>query len=527
MSTVTPVPPELVATVAPAPRPLLDEAQARRALDLAQQGFLASEIGELLDVYPSSVEDALEAAVPGGSAMIATSLRRRLRAWRQDHQDSPWWEAEAVFGVPHAHVLRLVRVPRDRELGIVAAGEAGYLDTVLAGTACTNLRARRSSRLYAFGATLQEIGDLFGVTRERIRQILAKDTPWSSTDLGNAARALAQARRAEHTTAVAQWSRAHPAAPIGDACPVLGLSEEQVRKLLGRRRSRHEPACDGPRESTRRTEEEIIADLRAFHAETGKCTSQAFSDWAREHDVPGSQTAAIRFGTWNEALAAAGLGLEKGAPRSSFRDEDLWAAVLAAVQAEDGGTTFRAVSDWLAGRPAAPSGALLRHRLCGHEGGSWSETVTTALAVLNTPETFDPAWVADVSAPRDWEAPVQEPSPLEHVRAAVSALGPRITTARYATWARAEGRPTLATLQRRTGKVWTELLAEAGGEPNPPKIKNRSKTEVGEYVTRFLAAHPAATTVEYGRWAPQNAAPSLSTVTDRFGSWSSAVEACR
>ena len=71
------------------------------------------------------------------------------------------------------------------------------------------------------------------------------------------------------------------------------------------------------------------------------------------------------------------------------------------------------------------------------------------------------------------------------MRAAIDALGPRITTARYGTWARAEGRPTLATLQRRSGKLWTELLAEAGGDPNPSKVRNRSRAQVGEHVARF------------------------------------------
>ncbi|MGP5056014.1 homing endonuclease associated repeat-containing protein [Brachybacterium paraconglomeratum] len=509
------------------PHPQLTEMEVHRALDLAQQGFVPSEIGELLDVYPDSVETAIEEAVPGGTAAIAAALRRRLRAWRREHEDSAWWEAEAVFGIPHAHVLRLVRVPRDQELGIVAPGEPGYLDTVLAGIGCKDLRATRSARLYAFGATLQEIGDLFGVTRERIRQILSRDTPWSSTDLSAAAKVLARARRAEHESVAELWSLSNPVAPLDEAPAALGLSVEQMRQLLGRRRSRHEPAFGAPREATRRTEEEIIEDLRAFHAETGRTTCQAFTDWAREHDVPGHQTAAIRFGTWNEALKAAGLSTDKGAPRSSFRDDDLWAAVITAVQAPDGGTTFRAVEEWLARHPAAPSGALVRQRLCGHEGGSWTETVATALAVLHTPEGFDPAWVEEITAPRDWETPTDDPDPLDHVRAAIDALGPRITTSRYRAWARAEGRPTFMTLQRRSGKLWSELLAEAGGEPNAPKVKNRSRAEVGEYMTRFLAEYPEGSSTDYGTWSRANAAPSRSTVVDRFGTWNVAVESCR
>lgn len=80
------------------------------------------------------------------------------------------------------------------------------------------------------------------------------------------------------------------------------------------------------------------------------------------------------------------------------------------------------------------------------------------------------------------------------------------------------------TLQRRSGKVWTELLAEAGGEPNAPKVKNHSREEVGENMSRFLAEYPDGGTVSYGTWSRMNAAPSRSTVVDHFGSSSVAVE---
>ena len=46
-------------------------------------------------------------------------------------------------------------------------------------------------------------------------------------------------------------------------------------------------------------------------------------------------------------------------------------------------------------------------------------------------------------------------------------------------------------------------------------------------MTRFLIEHPEGGAVEYGTWSKENAAPSRSTVVDRFGTWSAAVESCR
>ncbi len=508
-------------------RPPLAEDVVRRALDLAQQGFLASEIAEMLEICLDDVDAALDALVPGGSLTIRTAMRRRLRRWRTDHGEVTWFDAEAVFGVPHAHVLRIVRAPRDQEAGVVELGEPGFLDTVLAGEECTDARAARCAQLYGFGATLQEIGDHFGVTRERIRQILTRSTPWSSTNLNAAAKSLRADRRREQESAVEAWSRANPAAPIEESVAELGLSEDQVREMLGRRRSRHESTFAESRVSTRRTEEQIIDDLRTFHAETGKQTCEAFSDWARTRGIPGHQTAAIRFGTWNEALRAAELAEVMGAPRSAFTTEELWAAVVAAVRAPDGGTTFIAVSDWLAEHSAAPSGALVRQRLRGHHAGSWVEIVTTALEVINDPGHFDPDWVEAVTAERDWDTPPAEVAPAEHIRAAIQDLGPAVTTNQYRDWARANGHPTMQTLQRRSGKTWSVMLAEAGGTPNAAKVKGRSREEVGAFLDDFLADAPAGTSAAYSAWASGSGAPSLSTVIDRFGSWSAAIGASR
>lgn len=499
------------------------ELDGERVLDLAQLGFSSAEIAETLGAEAASVDRVLETLTPGGLAGVRSALRRRLRAWRNQNPDATWLEAETEFGVLHTHVLRLVRAPREAELLRAEPSEPGFLDLVMSGSDCRDDRAAASVRAYVMGATLQEIGDRYGVTRERIRQILSKDTPWSSTDITTAMRRVNEARQEEQRRCVEAWSLAHPAAPVVEAAALLGLSEAQLLERLGKRRSRHVPAAQKQSPSTRRPDEMILEDLRAYQRETGSTTAAGFDGWAREQGVPGPQTAAIRFGTWNGALLAAGLSSEGGATRSTFSNEDLWAAAVAAVRAPDGGTTARAVEEWLAARDAAPSIALIRQRL----RVPWAEIVATALNVINRDPALDAAWERRVSADRDWNTAPELIDPLSHVRDAMVELGPTITTAAYSAWARKNRRPGVPTLQRRTGKKWSELLAEVGGTPNRTKVNGRTAEECLQFVRSFLAERPGGGSVEYAQWASAHEAPSLSTVANRWGTWNKALENAR
>lgn len=461
--------------------------------------------------------------VPGGSATVRAALRRRLRAWHAAVPDRTWLDAEHDFGIPHTHVLRYVRAPRADEHLRADPGDPGFLDLVMSGHGCGDDRAAACARAYAMGATLQEIGDRFGVTRERIRQVLARDTPWSSTELAVAARRLREDRRAENGRAVEEWSISHPGATIDSALGALALSEAQVIEFLGRRRSRHRAQTPRTTPSDRRSDEDILEDLRHFHQETGSMTGAGFSSWARDHGVTGSQTAAIRFGTWNDALRAAGIAQVSGNTRSSFTDDDLWAAVVAFVKAPDGGTTARAAAEWFGAHPSAPSAALIRHRI----DATWSEIVTRALAAANGDEALDPDWVSRVCAERDWNEAVAPIDPVQHVRDAIVDLGPRITTAAYGRWARENRRPGVPTLQSRAGKVWTELLADAGGIPNRAKARGRSADDCARAVREFLDVDPSGGSQAYAKWASAHGEPSLSTLADRWGSWNEARAAAQ
>lgn len=495
------------------------------AVDLAQQGYTTAEIAEFFGTTIAQVDAVLAAAIPGGAAAVRAALRGRLRAWAAGGIGS-WEQAEPAFGIPHANITRLVRSPEgDTALaGTDGEGERpGYLDSALSGTAVADERARTCVRCYAMGATLQQLGDRFGVTRERIRQIITTSTPWSTKDIGRTLRHLRDAREQEHRAAVRAWSLAHGGDTLENGARALGMTPDQVRDLLGARRKNHLAPKARPTSSLRRSDEEILEDLRAFHRETGSTTSSAFAAWAKQHGVPGNQTAAIRFGTWNEALRAAGLTAQRGRPRSALTDEDLWAAAIAAVAAPDGGTSNIKAAAWLQRQDGAPSLALIRQRL----PFTWAQITATALAVLrgepiDLGEEYDQAWRERVTAPRDWSAAASEVEPVQHLRDAIADLGENLTMAAYRTWACTHRRPTVQTLLRRTGSGWGELVREAGGIAGGTK-PDWTDAHCRDAVRAYRAAWPEGGCEAYAQWARENGRPSLATVIKRLGSWSGAV----
>ncbi|GAA1730416.1 homing endonuclease associated repeat-containing protein [Brachybacterium phenoliresistens] len=497
-------------------------------VDLAQQGYTTGEIAEFFGADTAQVEQVLDGAIPGGAAAVRVALRGRLRAWASRSDGDSWQGAEPVFGIPHANITRLVRSPeQDAELAEGEGPEAhrpGYLDAALSGTVLADERARICVRCYAMGATLQELGDRFGVTRERIRQIITKHTPWSTKDIGRTLRGLREAREQEHREAVRAWSQAHSGDTLESGARLLGMTEGQVRDLLGVRRKNHLAPKVRPTSTARRSDEQILDDLRAFHRETGERTSSAFAAWAKQHGVPGNQTAAIRFGTWNEALRAAGLTAERGRPRSAHSEDDLWAALIAAVAAPDGGTSHTKVDAWLQRHDGAPSFALIRQRLPYR----WAEIAEIALAVLRGEpvgqgDEFDESWRARVTAPRDWNAAAPEPTPTQHLRDAMAELGGNLTMATYRSWASAQRRPTAQTLMRRSNLSWGELVREAGGIAGGTKPE-WTDAHCRDAVQDFRAAQPGGGTDAYTQWAREYARPSLATVIKRLGSWREAVE---
>lgn len=454
---------------------------SRRAVTLWHDGHTVAAIAVLLRRPHDAVAAALVDRLPEPGSDLDRAAARTLPAWSS---------TTAAQGEP-------AELPDIAEAALVQGGRAA--DMVLR---------------YVGGQTLQVIGNHWQVTRERVRQIVATESPWDITAIGAARRAFLASEKSIAEKAVLAWSHAHPGHPIAEAAAHLDLPVNEVRALLGRRCKLHE-GISAHRGVKRRSDEDLLDDLRRFQANTGGKTALEYSAWAAAEGVPGHQTVMTRFGGWRAALNRAGLSDDAPLVRQRrHADEDLWAAVVDAVRA--GNSTAADVDRWLAQTEGAPSFALIRARL----ERPWSALHAVTLQLLRGTYIHDPAWAAEVLRPRRW-ADLTEPDsedPVDAVAAAIADLGPDITLDDYRAWASANGRPTAATLTKHAGSSWTQLVTQAGGRSTAKPHWACEEVIVG-HLRAFLADHPNGTIEAYQQWRRSRSAPSVSTIASRFGGW--------
>lgn len=387
------------------------------------------------------------------------------------------------------------------------------------------LRAVDMGKALTAGLTLDEIGERFGITRERVRQLINEFNDQTVPQIIRQRRAeelaRAQARWAADTEQVQAWSQANPGSPVEDVARLIGRTATEVGRMLGGRRNLHTHSRTGNLQKW--TDEQLLGYVRRYHAETGRTDGPGFDEWSRRQDGPSKQSFMFRFRRWNTALTKAGVAVAK--PRlhqARYEKNDLWSALVEYLGQDRDDYTLRGYEDWAKSRPGVPSGALLRIRL----GEAWVAVRNKALDVTAHPEHHNPAWVADITTRRDWarfcEGSVCREQAVAHVRDAIAELGPDLPSLGYQRWANTNGRPALDTLLRNAHLSWSEIVAAAGGNPRPPYRAPRTRTEVLKAVQEYLAAHPGGKCDEYKRWASANGRPSLSTVTKHFDTWTNA-----
>jgi hypothetical protein len=171
------------------------------------------------------------------------------------------------------------------------------------------------SELYAAGATLAEIGAAYGLSRERVRQILRNAgvpaRPISQTAEIRRARQLEQARE----TVTAMYAETYDARLVAQRLKIpISVVQEIVKERFpkGSVRRRHKSI------SKKYSSNELIAFLKMASAELGGVlTTGAYDQFAQRRKTsdgrpwPTHQTHHKRFGSWRRALHAAGLSANK------------------------------------------------------------------------------------------------------------------------------------------------------------------------------------------------------------------------
>lgn len=311
------------------------------------------------------------------------------------------------------------------------------------------------------GMTLQAVGDLFGLTRERVRQI-AGAAGITTSEIRRLKKEQADRRRRRVARHVYGVSLAHPELTIEELAEWADTDENTVREALEHRVAVHEVAFNDW--SAGVTDDELLTALQQWAAETDKHTGDSYTQWAVERGLPGKQIPTMRFGGWNNALRRAGLHhlvRDRGGPRPTMSDEMLWAGVLQFFRDDLHNYSFQAYDEYWRDRGLASAGTV-RARL-----GAWSDIKARVRQLMR--------YAVAPQEPWGWADAVLAVNPQEQPRNIVSkdacrealldvaagTTGPMTVMLYEET--RGTGQPSAALIQDRFGS-WVKALAEAGVE---------------------------------------------------------------
>ena len=264
---------------------------------------------------------------------------------------------------------------------ILASLEHAAIDDGVAAAPGTQQRMVQMRALRERGFSLDEIAVRYGVSRERVRQILrAHGAPDPEQVADARRRRAAQLAEQRVDELLALWrSGAEPRS----AATALGLQAAACRSTIARfatdvDKAARRASLSDSRGTQTYSERDIIVALRAVAAGLGRVPSaKEYALLARGLELPSLPTVLNRMGGWSRAVAAAGM-TPVAAPVSSRRrrwtESACWAALRSVVAELGEIPTVLSYERHAAGRADLPSSATLRNRL-----GRWS-AITAQLA---------------------------------------------------------------------------------------------------------------------------------------------------
>jgi len=248
-----------------------------------------------------------------------------------------------------------------------------------AGLAAARPRDDRSAQQ---GWNLDEIGLRYGVSRERVRQILCANDGPPARDVAAARRRRIERQAEAHVDELLALWRAGE--QPGSAASTVGVQAAACRSTIARfatevdRAARRASLADARGRVRTYSDRDILVSLTAVAGRLGRSPSpKEYATLARELTLPSLPTVLNRMGGWTSAIRAAGLtplGANRRTRARRWTDDACWTALRRVVAELGEIPTVLSYERHSADRSDLPSSATLRNRL-----GRWS-AITTQLA---------------------------------------------------------------------------------------------------------------------------------------------------
>jgi predicted transcriptional regulator len=242
-------------------------------------------------------------------------------------------------------------------------------------------RNRQMVDLRTSGKSLGEIGEKFGLTRERVRQILLKTDAPSFQEV-KALRESIRADKLQETRALAiEAASLHPTKTIDEIAEELQVSPVELRRIMTPQEINlfARPLRSS---SQKWSDQDIIQTLREAATLEFPLTVKAYSKLLEDGFLKGPSAARIsqRFRSWQTAcdLAEVEAGTRtRPLDLSRWTDDDLYVAVIQYLKLPESTGAATDYDSWASGQDDVPSMGTLRNRL-----GAWNQIRNTAIEMM-------------------------------------------------------------------------------------------------------------------------------------------------
>jgi len=246
-------------------------------------------------------------------------------------------------------------------------------------------RNREMADLRSAGKSLEEIGTQYGVTRERVRQILEKIGGPTRQDVKALRESIKSDKLEEIKGRAIELVKSKPGLTIWEVADQLEVSTTEVFGMLSNQEINvlAKPLRSG---NLKWSDDEVVKILQEAATLEFPLTVAAYAKLLEDGYLRGPSAARIvqRFRSWQAACDLAGVEAGKRTrplDLSRWTNEDLYVAVIHYLRLPQSTGAATDYDSWASGQDDVPSMGTLRNRL-----GSWNQIRNDAIGRMQNGE---------------------------------------------------------------------------------------------------------------------------------------------